>query len=415
MKIKDLVKVFRGSSPRPIIDYLTNSWYRRLKISDFSIWDKFVYDTKEFIKPEWLKNTRYVKKWTLILTNSATPWVPVFLWEDMCLHDWFLYFENLDDSVLDIEYLYCWFLINRLNIINLANGSVFKNLKKEIVENLEIDLPSLNIQQKIVWVFNKINNKIILNNQINHNLQNYIDSIFNKRFVEYSYPDSDWELKESELWMIPINWNITTFDSIMKFSNWYWFNTEDMSDEEINNSYKIFKMWNIKTEWRIDKSKTKSWILKDKCIWLEKFISKKWDILMCMTDMKASVSPLLWHTALIDRDGEFIINQRVWIVRAYDEIWYPFVYTMTNNQQFLERIRSKANSWVQVNLSTKGICETKLVLPTKDLIDKFNFVTEPIYEKMFNNDNENESLSTIRDTLLPKLMNWEINLDNVTI
>ena len=246
-------------------------------------------------------------------------------------------------------------------------------------------------------------------------MQNYIDSIFNKRFVDYLYPDSNWELKESELWMIPINWNITTFDSIMKFSNWYWFNTEDMSDEEINNSYKIFKMWNIKTEWRIDKSKTKSWILKDKCIWLEKFVSKKWDILMCMTDMKASVSPLLWHTALIDRNGEFIINQRVWIVRAYDEIWYPFVYTMTNNQQFLERIRSKANSWVQVNLSTKWICETKLVLPTKDLIDKFNFVTEPIYEKMFNNDNENESLWTIRDTLLPKLMNWEINLDNVTI
>ena len=54
--IKDLVKVNRGSSPRPIIEYLSDSGYRWLKISDFKMYDRFVYDTKEHIKESGLND-----------------------------------------------------------------------------------------------------------------------------------------------------------------------------------------------------------------------------------------------------------------------------------------------------------------------------------------------------------------------
>ena len=51
------------------------------------------------------------------------------------------------------------------------------------------------------------------------------------------------------------------------------------------------------------------------------------------------------------------------------------------------------------------------ILPKGDeILDEFNNITEPMYEKMFKNNDENEVLTQIRDTLLPKLMKGEINL-----
>lgn len=149
MKIKEFALIKRGSSPRPIIDYLSNKGFPWLKISDFSFGQRYIYDTKEFIKPEGLSNTRYVKTGTLILTNSATPGIPIFLGQDMCLHDGFLYFEEIKENVLPM-YLYYYFLSNRNKLINQGNGSVFVNLKKEIVENIDVVIPVINIQQYIV-------------------------------------------------------------------------------------------------------------------------------------------------------------------------------------------------------------------------------------------------------------------------
>ena len=183
--IKELMNVNRGSSPRPIIEYLSDSGYRWLKISDFNIYDRYVYETKEFIKESGLKNTRYLPAGTLILTNSATPGIPIFLGRDMCLHDGFLYFTNIKEDIININFLYYWFLYNRNIIVNQANGSVFKNLKKDIVENFEMIVPNMEKQLKIVEILDNINNKIELNNEINNNLSEQIKSIYDEIFNEY--------------------------------------------------------------------------------------------------------------------------------------------------------------------------------------------------------------------------------------
>ena len=149
MKISDIATVKRGSSPRPIINFISDKGYPWLKISDFSFGDRFVYDTKEYIIEEGLKNTRYVPKGTLIVTNSASPGIPIFLGKDMCLHDGFLYLENLSQDVLPL-YLYYFLLCQRDYLVAQGNGSVFTNLKKEILENTSINLPSITEQSHIV-------------------------------------------------------------------------------------------------------------------------------------------------------------------------------------------------------------------------------------------------------------------------
>ena len=188
-----------------------------------------------------------------------------------------------------------------------------------------------------------------------------------------------------------------------------------MLEKSEPDTYKIFKMGNIKIGGGIDKAKTKSWISKKKCIGFEQFLSKKGDILMCMTDMKNSENPLLGHTAIIDQDDEFVINQRVGIIRCNKKIRWPYIYTLTNLPFFISNIRSKAHSGVQVNLTTSGICGTKILIPDEDSLNKFYKVVIPMYEKIFALDSENENLCKLRENLLPKLMNGEIDLTNIEI
>ena len=137
---------------------------------------------------------------------------------------------------------------------------------------------------------------------------------------------------------------------------------------------------------------------------------------MCMTDMKNSGTPLLGHTALMDKDNEFVVNQRVGLIRQKnEEIGYPFIYTLTNLDFFITDLRSRANSGVQVNLSTKEIGDTKIIVPDLELIKKFDEIGYKIYEKMFNILDENENLISFRDTVFNDLTSGEIDLTNFEI
>lgn len=70
----------------------------------------------------------------------------------------------------------------------------------------------------------------------------------------------------------------------------------------------------------------------------------------------------------------------------------------------------RANSGVQVNLSTNEIKNTKFLLPTKEIHQKFNEIAEAIQEKIFLLELEQDNLSEIRDTLLPRLISGQLRL-----
>ena len=303
------------------------------------------------------------------------------------------------------KYLYYWLKSkNGQNTIkSIVTGSAMPKFNKTDLKNIEIAIPCIEDQDKIVEILSKIDKKIELNNQTNDNLQKLVNGLYIKYFVNFDGYIG--EYKDTDLGMIPEIFNVDTLGNVITFSNGYGWNSKDMLDVGSEDTYKVFKMANINIGGGINKSKTKSWIEKDKTSNLEQYITKKGDILMCMTDMKNSGNPLLGHTALIDKDDEFVINQRVGIIRCNKGLGYSYIYTMSNLKYFINDIRSRANSGVQVNLTTKGICDTLVLVPDDNTLNKFQQVAEPLYEKIFNNNNENETLEQLRDTLLPKLMN----------
>jgi type I restriction enzyme S subunit len=147
----DYVSIRRGGSPRPIHDFMTERGLPWVKISDAtSSSDRFIPFTKGFIKEEGLAKTVLLKKSSLILSNSATPGIPKFLGLDACIHDGWLYFP--EKACLSDLFLYQFFLWIRPSLVLLGNGSVFTNLKTDILKSYRLSIPP----PEIVSAFDEI-------------------------------------------------------------------------------------------------------------------------------------------------------------------------------------------------------------------------------------------------------------------
>ena len=138
-KLGDYANIKRGGSPRPIQEYLSDSGLRWLKISDVTgLQTPFIIDIKDHIIEEGLKKTVFLKAGSLVLSNSATPGIPKILDVDSCIHVGWLYFP---ESRFSNEYLYLYFKYIRQQLVNLSNGSVFNNLKTDILKGYPTILP----------------------------------------------------------------------------------------------------------------------------------------------------------------------------------------------------------------------------------------------------------------------------------
>lgn len=158
-KLGDFVEIKRGGSPRPIQKFLSDEGYRWLKISDVtSLSAPFVLNIAEHIKEEGLSKTVFLKAGSLVLSNSATPGIPKILDLDTCIHDGWLYFPK---SQLSNEYLYLLFKEIRPQLLNLGNGSIFTNLKTDILKNFEISLPSTETLSKFQNIIKPIFEKML--------------------------------------------------------------------------------------------------------------------------------------------------------------------------------------------------------------------------------------------------------------
>jgi type I restriction enzyme S subunit len=154
-RLKQILNIKRGGSPRPIHDYMASSGLPWVKISDATALNNpFLFSTKEFIKVEGLRKTILLKKGSLILSNSATPGLPKFLELDACIHDGWLHFQDIE--LVTYNFLYLLFLYIRVDLVGQGNGSIFINLKTDILKEYAISIPNSEVLEKFSEVINPI-------------------------------------------------------------------------------------------------------------------------------------------------------------------------------------------------------------------------------------------------------------------
>ncbi|WP_286891591.1 restriction endonuclease subunit S [Pseudoalteromonas sp. ESRF-bin5] len=152
---KDILKLDRGSSPRPIVNFMTDSddgvnW---IKIGDTKGEAAFINSTKEKITKEGAKKSREVSKGEIILSNSMSYGKPYILNIDGYIHDgWFVirnYEQNLDKGYL-IQLLGGEIVQRQYK--RLAAGGVVTNISSELVYFVKVNLPPLPEQRKIAKI-----------------------------------------------------------------------------------------------------------------------------------------------------------------------------------------------------------------------------------------------------------------------
>ena len=165
--LQNICSIKRGASPRPIDEYMDLScngmpW---VKISDATVSSSpFLTQIKECIIQEGVSKSVRVIPNTLIVSNSATPGIPKFIQLEACVHDGWLVVTNYNEVFT--YYLYYVIKMIRQNLLHMASGSIFKNLKTDYLKEFICIIPHMNILELYHKKVEKIM-KQILNHQNN--------------------------------------------------------------------------------------------------------------------------------------------------------------------------------------------------------------------------------------------------------
>lgn len=276
------------------------------------------------------------------------------------------------------------------------------------LKNIEIPLPALDEQQRIVDILNAFDDKIELNNAINKNLEEMAQALFKRWFVDFEFPNengepyksSGGEFEESELGLIPKGWSVDILDDLceMIFSGGtpstkneaYW--NGDLfwlSSGETRNRYIITTEKRI-THDGVENSSTR--------------LAKKYDVVIASAGQGSTRGQT--SICLVDT----YINQSIIAVRAKKGITFPsyLFFNLSTRYEELRQI-SDSNS-IRGSLTTNTLKKLKIIIPPIEIQYKICSVLDQVINCAEYYQRQNEYLTQIRDTLLPKLMSGEIRV-----
>ncbi|MCE9538804.1 MAG: restriction endonuclease subunit S [Bacteroidetes bacterium] len=351
-------------------------------------------NTKKVTEEEFIKYKKDLSDKTILLGINGTIGNVALYNNEMCILGKSAAYININD---DFDKQFVRYVLTNDHfqnyIKNNASGTTIKNVGLGLLREYEFSL----------------DDKIEQNLQLNQTLEAMAQALFKEWFVNFNSPNFDGELENG----LPMGWRMGKFEELIEFTNGYAFKSNELLGQYEEDCYFVFKMGNIKKGGGLKYDGTKSFYKKENSQNLKKYVLKRGDLLMCMTDMKDNVA-LLGHTALMNEDDKFIVNQRVGLIRPKNDISidFPYLYILTNFPEFIEELRSRANRGVQVNLSTSEIKNIQVVIPPKSVNQLFDNTLKPIFNKIFSNIEQIQSLTQTRDTLLPKLMSGKIEIKN---
>ena len=272
------------------------------------------------------------------------------------------------------------------------------------LKKIKIKLPPLAEQKRIASILSSFDDKIELNNKTNKILEEMAQTIFEEWFINFNFPNEDGkpykksggEMIGSELGEIPKGWKIITIGDYAKLKSGFAFKNSWWQNDGIP----VIKIQNISSG-NLNFEQC-SFVSEDKYNIAESFRVNGGDLLISLTGSlgKFAIVPKLDKDALVNqRVGKFFLGEEP--VKKL-----PFLYGILNELRDL--IVSLANGSVQQNISPTDIENVKIIFPSDKMLNKYNNLMQDVFYKIIFNQRENEKLSKIRDSLLPKLMAGEI-------
>lgn len=394
IRIGNVADIGRGSSPRPITDkrYFENGEIPWIKIADATVSGKYIYKTKQYVNDLGASYSRKMKPGTLILSASGSLGIPHFLGVEGCIHDGWIYMDNIHD--IDKQYLYYLLLTMRPYFDNLSYGAAIQNINTTILSKTKIEVPGIQSQEKIGLMLSAYDNLIENNNKRIKLLEQMAENLYKEWFVRFRFPgyeDTEFEDGMPRGWVrekIGLHYNTCSGGTpSRKHEEYYtegtipWVKTGEIKDGIIIHTDECI------TEAGIKGSSAK--------------LLPQGAVVMAMYGVNIGMLAYL--------DSEMTCNQACCVFNDKNEInsrHYLFHY-LYSIRDYLLLIGFGA---AQQNLSQDLIKKVKIVIPPAELIKEFDKQKEPLYQTIRALMMQNDKLIKQRDALLPRLMSGKLEV-----
>lgn len=305
--------------------------------------------------------------------------------DDCIISSSYLSFEVVDKTKLDPEYLMLWFMRPEFDRYArfMSNGSAREIFDWECMCGVELPVPSIEEQRKIVRDYKVITNRIELLKKINENLESIIINAYSKQFGDYYSANCD---------SLPEGYTIGTLGDYADIKSGYAFKSEWWQE----NGVKVLKIGNISNNTIIiDECDCVS---EDKIEIAHNFKVIAGDILIAMTGAttgKIGLVPKVSETLLVNqRVGKFFLGLEP-MLRA------PFLFATLLFPSISNKLQPGGTAGsAQDNLSPDDIKKISIVLPNKQDVESFNKTFEPIIKGLTEINSEIMTLNKLLKNIL---------------
>ena len=295
-------------------------------------------------------------------------------------------------NTADANFLYYVLANDDFFVYSMATskGTKMPRGDKASIMKYEVASFDLNTQRKIASILKPIDKKIELNNAINNNLEQQAQALFKSWFVDFEPFDGE----------LPSSWTNEKLGNVCncvlggtpsRAKPEYWNGTIPWINSGEVNNFRIIKPSETITELGLTKSATK--------------------LLPLKTTVIAITGATLGQVSLLEIDA--CANQSVVGIIPNDDYPYEYIYPLI--KQSINELTSHQTGGAQQHINKQNVESLDILVPTAADLDKYCNTVHNLYEMIATNCFENEYLTSLRDTLLPKLMSGELDVSGIDL
>jgi len=379
VKIKEIGKVITGKTPSTFDPSNFNGSYPFITIPDLKN-QRYIEKTERTLSEkgaEVMKNLKLPPKAVMVSCLATVGEIGITVKESFTNQQ--INSVICNENKVVPEFLYYYLKYAKPRLLKYS-GSVYTNISKSKFEDFEIEIPEdINEQKRIADILSAFDEKIELNNKINKILEEMAQAIFKEWFVK----SEKLKMKSEKL------------GSLVDTQYGY---TETASDKEIGPKFLRVKDIN-KTDW-IDWNSVPYCRIEEEN--LKKYKLKKGDIVIARMADPGKVG-------IIEREvnavfGSYLIRLQI----KSSKITPYFLYYYLKSPLYQNFVLGASTGTTRKSINAKMMVNCDILIPPKEILEKFEMVVSRIRQKINLNLVENQKLAALRDLLLPKLMSGEI-------
>ncbi|MCI1880791.1 MAG: restriction endonuclease subunit S [Sporolactobacillus sp.] len=388
-------KVVGGGTPRKSIDEYWNGnvpWITPKDLSNYR--ERLIYEGSRSISQEGLENSsaKILPPGTVLLSSRAPIGYLAIAGTNVCTNQGF---KSIicDKRKVDNLFLYYLLMEKKEALISIAGGSTFKEVSGKLVKQFKIPIPPLDEQKYISRILSKLDDKIEINNRINHHLEAMAQAIFKHWFVDFEFPNengepyksSGGEMTESELGLIPKGWRVRNLGEIIEVLDSKRIPLSKKERSKRKNCYPYFGATGLMD-------------------YVDDYLFGGTYVLLGEdgTVIDEHGFPVLQYVW-----GKFWVNNHAHVLKGKSNISEEFILMLLKNTS----VSSIVTGAVQPKINQRNLRSLSVVLPVNEtLIKQYSKDVAQCFLLIKGNIEQTKRLSALRDTLLPKLMSGEIRV-----